>query len=106
MTKIPQKSYPWIEYQYSNSKLCMLYYFSGHMLQVGHVRLDNVLDRGYFPHVLLDVTKSSATQMNSVADEDEAHAPVQDTINDPELLKKTQEIHDYLYSFKPKTCDL
>jgi hypothetical protein len=97
-----------IQYPYSNQKLCFIYY----LLQLDpqtlrSVRLDHLLDRGYFPHMDLDVSQGDESQQipqQMETNGEKTHAPVQQVIDDPEFLKMAKDIQDYLYSFTTKTC--
>ena len=61
------------------------------------MRLDNLLDRGYFPHVG-DLSQSHTQEPHG------PHAIAQVVINDKTSMMMVKEIHDFLYSFEAKIC--
>ena len=90
------------KYEYSYAKLCFIYFrsLSTDWKVLHKVRLDNLLTRKCFPHVFIDSTEmSDASDSNN-----EDHAPSQNAINNARYLSKVKEIHDFMYSFKPKQC--
>ena len=87
------------EFSYTNRKLCFVNYetLSGGYQRCFQIRLDHLLDRGYFPHVV-EVSQSQTQESSG------PHAIAQDIINDKTSMMMVKEIHDFLYSFEAKTC--
>ena len=97
---LPLAKDDFIEYEYSLSKRCFVYYSPDSEPETTYaVRLDHLLERGYFPHTFMDASQLFETQHG-----DNDHAPAQDSLHNNYFLKMTQEIHDFLYSFKARTC--
>ena len=95
-----------IEYEYTNRNSCFVYFLPLQAFERLHsVRLDHLFDRGYFPHVFLDASELlDASDASDEICEQKIHAPAQDSIDNKDYLKKVKAVHDYMYSFKPKTC--
>ena len=89
-----------IEYEYSYAKDCFVYFSSkADPKKVTHnVRLDNLLERGYFPHIAFDASQLFATQ------KEEDHAPAQEAVTNNDFIKMVKDVHEFLYSFKERTC--
>ena len=91
------------EFEYSDKRSCFVYFYSspkGYQV-LKAVRLDNLFTRGHFPNVFIDCTQL-ADESNSYNDDD--HALSQEVIVNAPYLNKVKEIHDFMYSFEPKTC--
>ena len=91
------------DYEYSHAQDCFIYFTSPltHNKVLHKVRFDNLLALKCFPNVFNEDTNlSNESDLNN----DDAH-PISHTAIDNDLyLKQIKEIHDFMYSFEPKTC--
>ena len=96
-----------INYEYSNRNISFLYYFTAFEPELSSVRLDHLLDRGYFPHVDVEASQLNESDNDSLNESGSGgKAPSRDALEDPELLAKLKAGHDFLWSFVPKMCKI
>ena len=90
-----------IEYPYSNSKRCFVYFIPPTLPEkLRSVRLDHLLERKRFPYVPYEDEDDLSQDIH----EGDDHAPVHDVIDDHRYLSMVKDIHDFLYSFEEKVC--